>query len=59
MPLITITGASVTEIAEEIWESLDSLINERLYENGVGDDELTTFKEKIISLLMENFEDNL
>ena len=59
MPLITITGASVTEIADDIWESLHSLINERLYENGVGDDELPTFREKIISLLVENLEDSL
>ena len=59
MNLTTITGITTTELADEIWEALDSLINERLYESGVADEDFTAFKNRIAAQLVESLEEIL
>jgi len=59
MTLTTITGITTTELADEIWEALDSLINERLYESGVADEDFAAFKTRIAAQLVENLEETL
>jgi hypothetical protein len=59
MSLTTITGVTAIEIADEIWELLDTLINERLYENSVLDEEFDKFKNRVATLLIESIEETL
>ena len=59
MSLTTITGVTAIEIADEIWELLDALINERLYENSVLDEEFDKFKNRVATLLIESIEETL
>lgn len=58
-PLTTITGTSTEEISSEIWELLDSVIDEKLYENGVDDEHFEDFKKEISAQLVDNLEENL
>tara|TARA_B100000287_G_scaffold48868_1_gene43368 strand:+ start:920 stop:1099 length:180 start_codon:yes stop_codon:yes gene_type:complete len=59
MSLTTVTGLTAIELADEIWEALDILINERLYENSVAEEDVAEFKNQIATLLIENLEENL
>ena len=59
MSLTTITGVTAIEIADEIWDLLDTLINERLYENSVLDEEFDKFKNRVATLLIESIEETL
>ena len=59
MSLTTVTGLTAIELADEIWEALDALINERLYENSVAEEDVADFKNQIATLLIENLEENL
>ena len=59
MSLTTVTGLTAIELADEIWEALDALINERLYENSVAEEDVADFKNQIAALLIENLEENL
>ena len=59
MSLTTITGITAIELADEIWELLDALINDRLYENSVADEEFLEFKKRVATLLIENIEETL
>ena len=47
MSLTTVTGLTAIELADEIWEALDILINERLYENSVAEEDVAEFKNQI------------
>ena len=58
-PLTTITGTSSEEISNEIWEVIDSVISEKLYENGVNEEQFEEFKKEVCAQLVDNLEENL
>lgn len=57
--LTTITGVTSEEISNEIWETIDAIISEKLYENGVAEEEFDEFRKEISSQLVENLEESL
>lgn len=57
--MTAITGATSDEISSEVWEVIEAAMHDKLYENGVADEDFENFKKEVASQLIENLEEIL
>ena len=57
MSLKTVTGISINESSDEVMVSLNTVINETLYESGASVEEFDELKNALIAILIDNLEE--